>query len=61
MCDTFGELPAEGTVCETDEHPFPDPEDTMSMFAGKSDEDIALLQAAQGVREVLYGIRGRRL
>lgn len=56
-----GELPAEGTICETDEHPFPNPdEDSTIMFAGKSDEDIELLEAVIGIRSTLYELFGTR-
>jgi len=55
-----GEIPAEGTICETDEFPFPDPEDILKTFADKSEEDVALLRAAAGVRDVLYDISGVR-
>jgi len=54
-----GALPSEGTVCETDEVPFPDAEDTMKTFADKSEEDIVLLRAVMGVRDVLHDISGR--
>ncbi|KLO10606.1 hypothetical protein SCHPADRAFT_999478 [Schizopora paradoxa] len=56
-----GELPPEGTICETDEPLFPDPDNDMHLFGDKTKEDAALLRAAMGIRDVLHGISGRRI
>ncbi|KLO10605.1 alpha/beta-hydrolase [Schizopora paradoxa] len=56
-----GELPSEGTICETDEVPFPDPLNGVSVFSDKSKDDVALLLAAMGIRDELHSMRGRHI